>query len=364
MLMVICCPHTSDRPTDPRPSPPPLPATSYEGQQHRIWGCMNNMMLAWCCSASGHFWIAGMIYSGAFTSFNTGTLTLPCGFMQLGATITMLIHSVGATYGIPASWQMVQYEKKKAKALANGEDFKEVHHWWSDGSAIGSPFIVLLDSPMATWERVVLYLWYFIFGFGQLAMFSYLEGRGPTADVRAHIEDKETAFRFRWVLLVSGIGGVIQFFMALLHLDAKVQKEWALTQNLVGVTAFCIESVPLLANTFITLHVFLNPYYTFEDMEGLATAQVSTAMFCIVVMLVQVRKFRVLFCWVAAGSCRWWLPLVVAAGSYCWWVGRLVFVRPWCEPLTCSRPGVFFQLYIEAREARKRANGMHASSAS
>ena len=315
MLMVICCPHTSDRPTDPRPSPPPLPATSYEGQQHRIWGCMNNMMLAWCCSASGHFWIAGMIYSGAFTSFNTGTLTLPCGFMQLGATITMLIHSVGATYGIPASWQMVQYEKKKAKALANGEDFKEVHHWWSDGSAIGSPFIVLLDSPMATWERVVLYLWYFIFGFGQLAMFSYLEGRGPTADVRAHIEDKETAFRFRWVLLVSGIGGVIQFFMALLHLDAKVQKEWALTQNLVGVTAFCIESVPLLANTFITLHVFLNPYYTFEDMEGLATAQVSTAMFCIVVMLVQVRKFRVLFCWVAAGSCRWWLPLVVIAGG-------------------------------------------------
>jgi hypothetical protein len=159
---------------------------------------------------------------------------------------------------------------------------------------------------MNNWERVLLYVWYFVFGFGQLTMFVYLEMSGPTPEeeLRATYVDRETAFRFRWVLLVSGIGGVLQFFMALLHLDANVQKKWALTQNLLGVTAFCIESVPLLANTFITLHVFLNPYYTFEDMVGLATAQVATAMFCIIVMLVQ--------------------------------------------------------LYIEAREARKRADGLVA----
>ena len=284
VLTTSSCSHTILQKSNTTCTPHPR---SYEGQQHRIWGCMHNMILAWACSAGGHFWIAGMIYSGQFRRYNTGMLTLPFGFMQLGATITTMIHSAGASYGIPASAQMVMYEKNKAKTLARGETFHEVHHWWSDGSAIGSPFIVLLDSPMATWERVLLYVWYFVFGFGQLTMFIYLEMRGPTADLRATVEDKETAFRFRWVLLVSGIGGVIQFFMALFHLDAAVQKRWALTQNLVGVTAFWIESVPLLANTFITLHIFLNPYYTFEDMEGLATAQVATAMFCIVVMLVQ-----------------------------------------------------------------------------
>ena len=249
---------------------------------------MNYMLCAWGTSAAGHFWIAGMIYSGEFTGYNTGVLTLPFAFMQLGATITLIIHSVGASYGIPASWQMVRYEKNKARTIARGEAFHTVHHWWTDGSAIGSPFIVLLNSPMNNWERVLLYVFYFVFGFGQLTMFVYLEMSGPTPDeeLRARYVDKETAFRFRWVLLVSGIGGVLQFFMALLHLDANIQKKWALTQNLVGVTAFCIESVPLMANTFITLHIFLNPYYTFEDMEGLATAQIATAMFCIIVQLV------------------------------------------------------------------------------
>ena len=126
------------------------------------------------------------------------SLTLPFAFSQLGALITLAIHSLGGAYGNVASLQMVMYERRKTRALASGRSFHEEHFWWSNGIADGSFFISLLNSPMAIWERIVLYVWYFIFGFGQLASFVYLQMRGPTAD-----RDTPCTFRYRWVLLVG-----------------------------------------------------------------------------------------------------------------------------------------------------------------
>ena len=120
----------------------------------------------------------------------------PFAFSQLGGWITLGIHTLGNGYGIPASFQMVLYERRKARA---GSDFTPAKHWWDDGVANGSYWITLLDAEMAIWEKVLLYFWYFVFGFGQLAAFTYLEMRGPVANWDPTL----TAFRFRWVLLVG-----------------------------------------------------------------------------------------------------------------------------------------------------------------
>ena len=134
-----------------------------------------------------------------------------------------------------------RYELLRQKHEALGLPFPETVYWWSDSAALGSPFITIFECPMSAAERAGLYLWYFVFGFGTFGMWLFLELHGPT-DQRddAEAESRMSAFRFRWCLLVTGLGGIMLFGAACINLDKDLKRKYPLTKNMVGIISFVL----------------------------------------------------------------------------------------------------------------------------
>ena len=105
------------------------PKFAWEGQQHRIWDCFDSYSTIYLLTSAGHFYIAAVLFSGEFTEFNTGLLTLPFGVVQIAGVVTSAVHSIGALYGVPASYLMVRYELLRQKHEAIGLPFPETVYW-------------------------------------------------------------------------------------------------------------------------------------------------------------------------------------------------------------------------------------------
>lgn len=118
--------------------------------------------------------MACLLLSGRLDGYSTGPLTLQFGAAQIGGAGATLLLSISSIITLLSTARRARQELNRRKAEARGQLFHDPITNWDDWGH-ESPFILLLKCGQTKYERVGLFIWYFIFGFGTIGMYIYNE---------------------------------------------------------------------------------------------------------------------------------------------------------------------------------------------